>query len=81
MKEGLSAAFAASESGAALSALMHHSKKSNITTFNQDALNKLVVRCIDKVKSNDSRAINLTSANSQGGYFLLNCSGCILGVK
>ena len=62
MKDGLRAAFAASELGAALSALMHHSKKSNITTFNQDALNKLVVRCIDKVESNDSRAINLTSA-------------------
>ena len=64
MKDGLSAAFAASELGAALSALMHHSKKSNITTFNQDALNKLVVRCIDKVESNDSRAVNLTGANS-----------------
>lgn len=62
MKDGLSAAFAASELGAALSALMHHSKKSNITTFNQDALNKLVVRCIDKVESNGSRAIDLTSA-------------------
>ena len=30
---------------------MHHSKFSNITTFNQDALNKLVVRCIDKVEN------------------------------
>jgi len=62
MKDGLSAAFAASELGAALSALMHHSKKSNITTFSPDALNKLVVRCIDKVESNDSRAVNMTSA-------------------
>jgi hypothetical protein len=61
MKDGLAAAFAASELGAALSALMHHSKKSNITTFNQDALNKLVVRCIDKVQRNESRGVNLTS--------------------
>jgi hypothetical protein len=60
MKDGLSAAMAASELGAALSALMHHSKKSNITTFDQDALNKLVVRCIDKVIENRSRADNLT---------------------
>jgi len=63
MKNGLSAAFAASELGAALSALIHHSKKSNITTFNQDALNKLVVRCIDKVERNESRGVNLTSAS------------------
>ena len=63
MKDGLSAAFAASELGAALSALMHHSKKSNITTFNQDALNKLVVRCIDKVQRNASKGENLTSAS------------------
>ena len=63
MKDGLSAAFAASELGAALSALMHHSKKSNITTFNQDALNKLVVRCIDKVQRNEFRSENLTSAS------------------
>jgi hypothetical protein len=63
MIDGLSAAFAASELGAALSALMHHSKKSNITTFDQDALNKLVVRCIDKVESNGSRAIDLTGAS------------------
>jgi hypothetical protein len=62
MEDGLSAAFAASELGAALSALMHHSKKSNITTFNQDALNKLVVRCIDKVQRNESRGTNLNSA-------------------
>jgi len=62
MNDGLLAAFAASELGAALSALMHHSKKSNITTFNQDALNKLVVRCIDKVERNESRGVNLTSA-------------------
>ena len=62
MKDGLSAAFAASELGAALSALMHHSKKSNITTFDQDALNKLVVRCIDKVERKESRGVNLTSA-------------------
>jgi hypothetical protein len=61
MKDGLAAAFAASELGAALSALMHHSKKSNITTFNQDALNKLVVRCIDTVQRNESRGVNLTS--------------------
>ena len=63
LKDGLSAAFAASELGAALSALLHHSKKSNITTFNQDALNKLVVRCIDKVQRNESRAVNLASAS------------------
>ena len=63
MKDGLSAAFAASELGAALSALMHHSKKSNITTLNQDALNKLVVRCIDKVQRNESRGENLNSAH------------------
>ncbi|HUX23110.1 MAG TPA: hypothetical protein VMV87_00700 [Burkholderiales bacterium] len=63
MKDGLSAAFAASELGAALSALMHHSKKSNITTFNQDALNKLVVRCIDKVQRNESKGENLNSAH------------------
>ena len=63
MKDGLAAAFAASELGAALSALMHHSKKSNITTFNQDALNKLVVRCIDKVGRNEFRGVNLTSVD------------------
>ena len=51
MKDGLAAACAASELGAALSALMHHSKKSNIATFDPDAMNKLVVRCIDKVES------------------------------
>ena len=56
MKDGRKAAFAASELGAALSALMHHSKKSNITTLNPDALNRLVVRCIDKVDSGQSRA-------------------------
>lgn len=61
MKDGYKAAAAASELGAALSALMHHSKFSNITTFNQDALNKLVVRCIDKVENQASRAKNLTS--------------------
>jgi len=63
MKNGLSAAFAASELGAALSALMHHSKKSNITTFSPDALNKLVVRCIDKVERNEFRGENLTSVS------------------
>ncbi len=63
MKDGLLAALAACELGAALSALMHHSKKSNITTFNPDALNKLVVRCIDKVERNESRGVNLTSAS------------------
>ena len=63
MKDGLSAALAASELGAALSALMHHSMKSNITTFNPDALNKLVVRCIDKVQRNESKGANLTSAS------------------
>ena len=64
MKDGLAAAFAASELGAALSALMHHSKKSNITTFNQDALNKLVVRCIDKVQRNESKGKNLAPASA-----------------
>lgn len=63
MNDGLAAAFAASELGAALSALIHHSKKSNITTFDQDALNKLVVRCIDKVERKESRGENLTAAN------------------
>lgn len=63
MNDGLSAAFAASELGAALSALIHHSKKSNITTFDRDALNKLVVRCIDKVERNESRGVNLASAD------------------
>jgi len=63
MKDGLAAALAASELGAALSALIHHSKKSNITTFNPDALNKLVVRCIDKVQCNESKAENLTSSS------------------
>lgn len=63
MKDGLSAALAASELGAGLSALIHHSKKSNIATFNRDALNKLVVRCIDKVERNESRGINLASTS------------------
>ncbi len=63
MKDGLAAALAASELGAALSALMHHSKKSNITTFNHDALNKLVVRCMDKVTRNESKGVNLVSAS------------------
>ena len=60
MKDGLKAAYAASELGAALSALMHHSRKSNITTFNADALNKLVVECIDRVENGASRAVNMT---------------------
>ena len=63
MNDDLSAALAASELGAALSALIHHSKKSNITTFNRDALNKLVVGCIDKVERNESRGVNLASAS------------------
>jgi hypothetical protein len=63
MKDGLSAAFAASELGACLSALMHHSKKSNIATFNPDALNKLVVRCIDKVERNEFKGVNMTPAS------------------
>jgi hypothetical protein len=63
MKDGLLAALAASELGAALSALMHHSKKSNIATFNPDALNKLVVRCIDKVERNESKGVNMASAD------------------
>ena len=66
MNDGLSAALAASELGAALSALMHHGKKSNITTLNEDALNKLVVRCIDKVQRNESRGVDLTSVESRG---------------
>ena len=41
---------------------MHHSKKSNIATFTPDSLNKLVVRCIDKVERNESKGINLTSS-------------------
>ena len=68
MKDGLAAAFAASELGAALSALMHHSKKSNITTFNPDALNKLVVRCIDKVQRNESKGKNLAPAGVPAAY-------------
>ena len=63
MKDGCQAAIAASELGAALSALMHHSKYSNITTFNLDALNKLVVRCIDKVERGESRAEVLNGGN------------------
>lgn len=63
MKDGLGAAKAASEMGAALSSLIHHSKKSNITTFSPDALNKLVVRCIDKVQSGATKAENLTPAS------------------
>lgn len=63
MKDGLLAAYAASELGAALSALMHHSKKSNIATFNPDALNKLVVRCIDKVESKAFKGVNLTASS------------------
>lgn len=61
MKDGLLAALAASELGAALSALMHHSKKSNIATFSQDALNKLVVKCIDKVECGASKGVNLAA--------------------
>ena len=59
MKDGLSAAMAASELGAALSALMHHSKYSNITTFDPAALQQLVNRCIEKVQQNQSSATNL----------------------
>ena len=59
MKDGHKAAVAASELGAALSALMHHSTHSNITTFNPDELNKLIVRCIDKVERGESQAVNL----------------------
>lgn len=59
MNDGCTAAFAASELGAALSALMHYSTYSNITTFNQDALNKLVVRCIHKVENGESKAVNI----------------------
>ena len=62
MKDGLAAAHASSELGSALSALMHHSKKSNIATFTPDSINKLVVRCIDKVERNESKGINLTSS-------------------
>ncbi|MGA8007405.1 MAG: hypothetical protein WCA17_15020 [Burkholderiales bacterium] len=68
MKDGLAAAFAASELGAALSALMHHCKKSNITTFNPDALNRLVVRCIDKVQRNESKGRNLAPASAPAAY-------------
>ena len=59
MGDGAKAAMAASELGAALSALIHHSKYSNITTFDQDALNLLVSRCIDKVTSGESKARNI----------------------
>ncbi len=60
LTDGYRAAMAASELGAALSALMHHSRLSNITTLDPDALNKLVVRCIDKVDAGASKAINLS---------------------
>lgn len=60
MEDGLKAAMAASELGAALSALMHHSPYSNITTFNPEALRTLVNRCVDKVETNQSSAINLS---------------------
>jgi hypothetical protein len=59
MNDGHKAAVAASELGAALSALMHHSTFSNITTFDPDELNKLIVRCIDKVERGESQAVNL----------------------
>ncbi len=59
LKDGRQAALAASELGAALSALMHHSTYSNITTFDADELNKLVVRCIDKVERGESKGVNL----------------------
>ena len=59
MKDGHQAAVAASELGASLSALMHHSTYSNIATFDKDELNKLIVRCIDKVERGESQAINL----------------------
>jgi hypothetical protein len=71
MKDGLRAAFAASELGASLSALMHHSKKSNIATFDSDALNRLVVRCIDKVERNEFKGVNLTA----GGTSSLSAAG------
>jgi hypothetical protein len=57
------AAYAASELGACLSALMHHSKKSNIATFDPDALNKLVVRCIDKVERGEFKGVNMASSS------------------
>ncbi len=60
MKDGYRAALAASELGAALSALMHHSRYSNITTFEPDALNRLVASCIDRVEGGGSRATNLS---------------------
>ena len=62
MKDGFLAACAASELGASLSALMHHSQMSNIATFDGDALNKLVVRCIDKVESKAFKGTNLAAA-------------------
>ncbi|MDE0716094.1 MAG: hypothetical protein OXI10_14700, partial [Gammaproteobacteria bacterium] len=59
MKDGYKSAVAASELGAALSALIHHSRLSNITTLDPDALNRLVVRVIDKVEAGASKATNL----------------------
>ena len=59
LKDGLKAAVAASELGAALSALMHYSKYSNINTFDLYELNKLIARSIDKVERGESRATNL----------------------
>ena len=60
MQDGLKAALAASELGAALSALMHHSKYSNITTFDPDSLKLLVNRCIEKVASGGSAATEIS---------------------
>ena len=59
LKDGLKAAVAASELGAALSALMHYSKYSNINTFDLHELKKLIARSIDKVERGESRATNL----------------------
>ena len=61
LKDGQKAAIAASELGAALSALMHHSKCSNITSFDLDALNRLVARCVDKVNENASKGIDIVA--------------------
>ena len=59
MRDGYLAAKAASELGAALSALMHYSQYSNITTFNTEALKQLIQYCQDKVINDTTAAVGL----------------------
>ena len=69
LKDGLKAAVAASELGAALSALMHYSKYSNINTFDLHELNKLIARSMDKVERGESRATNLHDTPLENEYW------------